>query len=256
MEENKEENENVVNEEEAKEENKEAVNEKEVKEENKEAVNKEKIKEETVKTAKEVKETIKNVDIKKDAKATTNFIVEMVKRPLVRLQEIAEEKNHKDFKYAILLIIVWIISLGIVYLSNYYSIKTFFQYNFVKNILSLVKIVVAPVVGIIIMSAIVFLMNKENKKSFVTTLTAITSAHIPTIVASILGILRLISSNITKLLTPVSSFCSVLSIVFLFYAIKALFGEKNETKFLKTFVIIEAIYYVAYLLISYLEIYI
>ena len=116
------------------------------KEENKEIVNKEEIKEETVKTAKEVKETIKNVDIKKDAKATTNFIVEMVKRPLVRLQEIAEEKDHKDFKYAILLVIVWIISLGIVYLVSHYSIKTFFKYDFVRNILNLVKTVIAPFV--------------------------------------------------------------------------------------------------------------
>ena len=64
--------------------------------ENKEsAVNKEEIKEETVKTAKEVKETIKNVDIKKDAKATTGFITEMIKNPLGRLKEIANDKENK-----------------------------------------------------------------------------------------------------------------------------------------------------------------
>jgi len=82
-------------------------------------VNKDKIKEETVKVAKEVKETIKNVHIKNDAKETTGFITEMIKRPLEKLKEISEDNEHKDFKYAIVLIIIWMIVQGVVYLSTY-----------------------------------------------------------------------------------------------------------------------------------------
>lgn len=225
--------------------------------ENKEsAVNKEEIKEETVKTAKEVKETIKNVDIKKDAKATTGFITEMIKNPLARLKEIAEDKENKDFKYAVVLAIVWMVVLAILHLASYSSIDNFFAYSFTKHFLSLIKVIVAPIIGIIVMSLIVFVMNKNNKKSFITTMTAITAAQIPVIVADILGLLKLISSSIVRLLNPISMFCYVISIVFTFFAIKALFGEEDHSKFLKTFVIIQAIYYVAYLLISYLEIYI
>ena len=182
--------------------------------ENKEQEIKEEIKQETVKTAKEVKETIKNVDIKKDAKATTSFITEMAKRPLVRLKEIAEGTSNKDFKYAVVLAIVWMIAVGLVYLSNY-TLKGFFEYRFVDNVLSLIKVVVGPILGIIIISAIVFMMNKEKKRSFITILTAVTSAKIPTIVAAVIGILRLISSSMTKLLSPITSFCSVISTVFL-----------------------------------------
>lgn len=220
-------------------------------------VNKEEIKQETVKTAKEVKETIKNVDIKKDAKETTGFITEMIKKPLVRLKEIAGDDSHKDFKYAIVLVIVWIIAVGIVHLvRGYYSIDSFFSYGFTKNLLRLIKTMIAPLLGIVIMSVIVFIINKDNKKSFVTVLTSITAAQIPVIVASILNLLYIISASISKLLTPFTVFCSVISTIFTFFAIKALCGEEDNSKFLKTFIIIQAIYYVAYLVISYLEIYI
>ncbi len=226
--------------------------------ENKEsAVNKEEIKAETVKTAKEVKETIKNVNIKKDAKATTGFITEMVKKPLERLKEIADDKENKDFKYAIVLVIVWIIALAIVHLARRYaSIDDFFAYSFTKHFLTLLKVMVAPIIGIIVMSLIIFIVNKNNKKSFITIMTAITAAKIPVIVADIVSILYVISNSISKLLTPFTSFCTIISIIFTFFGVKALCGEENNTKFLKTFIIIQAIYYVAYLVISYLEIYI
>ncbi len=180
----------------------------------------------------------------------------MIKNPLVRLKEIAEDKENKDFKYAIVLEVIWMLVLAILNLATYSSIDYFFAYGFTRHFLSLIKVTIAPIVGIIVMSLIIFTMNKNNKKSFVTILTSITAAKIPVIVANTLGLLKLISSSISKLLTPVSAFCSAISIVFTFFAIKALFGEENNSKFLKTFIIIQAIYYVAYLIISYLEIYI
>lgn len=228
----------------------------ETKEESKKDEIKEEIKNETVKTAKEVKETIKNVDIKKDAKATTGFITEMVKKPLSRLKEIAEDKEHKDFKFAILLVIVWMIVAGIVSLTGYYSFESFFKYNVGEHILALLKVIIAPLLGLVIMSAIIFVMNKNNKKSFVTVFTALTAAKIPTICARVLYLLTLIGSGITKILSPISSFAYVISTIFTFFAIKSLFCEEDNSKFLKTFIIVEAIYYVAYFLLSYLQLYI
>ena len=228
----------------------------EVKEESKKDEIKEEIKNETVKTAKEVKETIKNVDIKKDAKATTGFITEMVKKPLSRLKEIAEDKEHKDLKFAILLVIVWMIASGIVSLTGYYSFESFFKYNVGEHILTLLKVIIAPLLGLVVLSAIVFIMNKKNKKSFVTVFTALTAAKIPTIVVRVLFLLTLIGSSVTKLLNPVAYFANAISIVFTFFAIKALFGEEDNGKFLKIFVIVEAIYYIAYFVFSYMGIYI
>jgi len=105
------------------------------------------------------------------------------------------------------------------------------------------------------MSVIVFAMNKENRRPFVTILTSITATKIPIIIVTILGLLCLISDNsIYKLLNPIATFCQVISIVFMFFAIKAVFGEEDNSKFLKTFIIIQVIYYVVYFVISFLEI--
>ena len=258
-----EENENkeeIINEEVKQEEtNNETVEEvktEETKEKSKTNEIKEEIKNETVKTAKEVKEAIKNVDIKKDAKATTGFITEMVKKPLARLKEIAEDKDHKDFKFAILLVAVWMIVAGVVSLTGYYSFESFFKYNVGTHILSLVKTLIAPLLGLVIMSVIVFVMNKKNKKTFITVFTTLTAAHIPTIVVRVLYLLTLISSNITKILSPIAYFANVITIIFTFFALKSLFGEEDNSKFLKTFIIVEAIYYVVYFLFTYLGIYI
>lgn len=221
------------------------------------AVNTEEIKEETVKTAKEVKETIKNVDIKNDAKATTGFITEMIKNPLVRLKEISEDKENKDFKYAIVLMVVWMIALAILHIARRYaSIDDFFAYSFTKHFLTLLKVTIAPIVGILVMSIIVYITNKNEKKSIVTIITAITAAQIPVIVSDIIWLLYLISSSMSKLLNPISSFCTIISVIYTYFAIKSLYGEEDNSKFLKSFIIIQAIYYVAYLVISYLEIYI
>ncbi len=220
--------------------------------ENNEVVNKDEIKEETMKTAREVRDTIKNVDFKNDAKATKGFVTEMFKNPLERLKQIANDETHKDFKFAVLLAIVWAIAILILYLTTH----KIFTYNFGSRILSLVKSAIAPIIGILIMSAIIFLMNKNNKKSFVTVLTSVTTAKIPVIIANVVGLLRIISSSMSRILSPFSAFCSVISIVLMFFATKSLFGEEDNSKFLKTFVIIEGIYYIAYLIISYLEIYI
>ena len=228
--------------------------------ENKDAVvndeqsKKDEIKEETVKTAQEVKEAIKNVNIKNDAKATTGFIKEMFKNPLGRLKDIAEDNSHKDFKFAVVLAIIWMIVSGLVYIGSYYSIDSFFRYDFGGHLLSLIKAIIAPALGIIVLAAIVFIVNKNNKKSFVTVLTSITAAKIPTILASILGLLRFISLETSKIINPVAAFARVITIVFTFFGVKALFGEEDNSKFLKSFIIIEAIYYVAYFVISFLGI--
>lgn len=216
----------------------------------------EEIKEETIKTAKEVKETIKNVDLKNDAKATKGFVVEMIKEPLERLKVIAKGNDNKDFKFAIILAIVWIVAVGILNLAAYSSIDSFFAYSFTKHLLALLKAMLAPVVGLIVMSLIVFYVKKNNKKSFITILTALTAAKIPTIFARVLMLLTIISSSISKPLSSVSGFCSVMSTVFTFFALKELCEEDENSKFFKKFVIIEAIYYVASFIISYLEIYI
>lgn len=215
-------------------------------------INTEELKKETVDTVNQVKDTIKNVDIKKDAKEATGFITSMFKDPFGAIKGIVNDSANKHFKTAIIFIAVWTIVVFIKALSlKHWSFNILF-----KNVLSLLKIIIAPTLGILVMSCIVYFMNKENKKSLVTTITAVTIAKVPTIIASIISLLTIFASTAYKITGPITSLCSVITTVLTYFAIKAICGEEQNSKFFTKFVIIEAIYYVAYLIISFLEIYI
>lgn len=222
-------------------------------EENKEqTVNTEELKKETVDTVNQVKETIKNVDIKNDAKEATGFATSMFRDPFGAIKEIVNDESNKHFKTAIIFVAIWTIVVFIKALSiKYWSFNALF-----RNILSLVKTIIAPALGIVVLSGIIYFMNKENKKSLVTIMTAVTTAKIPVIAAAVISLLTIFASTAYKITTPITSLCSVISIVLTYFAAKTICGDEQNSKFFKKFVIIETIYYVAYILISFLEIYI
>ena len=215
-------------------------------------VDTEEIKKETVETVNQVKDTIKNVDIKKDAKEATGFISAMFKDPFAKIKEIVDDKGNKNLKIAIIFVVIWTVAVFIKALAaKYWSFDALF-----RNILSLVKTMIAPALSILVLSGIVYVMNKKEKRSLPTLLTSITIAKIPVILASVISLLTIFSYSASKITIPFASFCSIVSIILTYFTIKTIFKEEQNSKFLKTFVIIEAIYYIAYIIISFLEIYI
>ena len=179
----------------------------------------------------------------------------MFKNPLEKIKEIANDTTNQYLKTAIVLLIVWILTILISVLE--FSIFDYFSWNYLgKLLLSYVKAVLAPVFLVAVMSVIIFLMNKKSKKSLTTVMTTVVATKIPVIFANIIGLLTLISSSAVKITSKVSSLASLISTVLMYFAIRELYGEEDETQALKNFVIIEAIYLVAALVISYLGIYI
>lgn len=218
-------------------------------------VNTEEIKKETAETVNQVKETIKNVDIKNDAKAATGFVSSMFKDPLGTIKQIAEDDSNKHFKTAVIFMIVWMAAILISSLFGASISRFSFNLAF-KQILSIIKAVVAPLLGVIVLSVVIYLMNKENKKSIVTNITVVVTAKIPVIIASIVSLLTIISTQVGQITRPFSSLCSVISIALTYFATKSIFGEEQNSKFFKKFVLIESIFYIVYFAISFLGIYI
>lgn len=217
-------------------------------------VNTEEIKKETVETVNQVKETIKNVDIKKDAKEATGFVSSMFKDPFGTIKQIVNDSTNKFFKIAIIFMSLWIVAI---FIGNLFETSmTRFSFNLAfKQILSIIKAVVAPLVGVIVLSGIIYLMNKENKKSITTIMTAIVTAKIPVIIATAISLLTIIDYKISYITAPFASLCNVITVVLMYFATKSIFGEEQNSKFLKKFVIIQTIYYAIYIVISFLGIY-
>lgn len=225
-------------------------------EENKEekfSIDKENLKNETVETAKKVKESVKETNIKEETKNAKSFILDMFKNPLEKIKEVAQDDTAKYLKTAILLILVWIIAI---FISSTYTTIHYWGFTRVfNNILSILKKILSPAIGIIIYSLIVLVMNKNNKKSLTTIISTITITQLPLILSQVVSLLTIFSSKISLVTAPFAMLCSTVAIVLGFFGFKSLFEEECKT-FIKKYVLIQIVYYVVYIVIGLLGIYI
>ncbi len=223
--------------------------------ENDKKIDTDKILKETTNTINEVKDQVKGSfkkdELKNSAKETTNFIVGMFKNPLEELKNIASDKTNKNFKYAVILAIIWIVAVLILRIYN-----SSLSWNVVKYLLPLVKSAVAPILVILVLSIIIFVMNRNKDKNLITVMTVVTAAKLPVVIASVINLLRLISSRVTTVTSPFASLCAIISTVLVYFGAKFVLGEEDDKSYIKKFVLIEAIYYIAYIVLGLLEIYI
>lgn len=221
------------------------------KKEEKISANAEELKKETVETAQKVKENLKNTNIKEETKATKGLLVDMFKDPIGKIKEVAHDTEGKYFKTALILIIVWII---LVFIKATYS--TIHHYGLIRvfsNLLSILKVILAPALGIGVLSLITYLYGNKNKKTLPTIISTITITKIPVIIGVLVSLLTIFSYDISLITNPFVSLCSVISIVLGFFGLKHLFDEECST-FIKKYVLIQVVYYACSVLIGLLQI--
>lgn len=215
-------------------------------------VNSEEIKEETKNTVNDVKETIKNVNIKDDAKKTTNFVTSMFSKPLETLKSVANDGKNKNLKHALILAIIWLVTILLKSLFGYHWAWRYFG----LGLRSVLQSLLAPVIGIISMGLVIYFMQKDEKKSLTTIFTTITIAATPHILVTVLSLLSLFSSNFNTVLSPLSSFATTITTVYMYFAMKLLIGNEENSKFVKKYAIIQGIYFIIYFALTFLGIYI
>ena len=212
------------------------------------------IKQETVNTFNEAKEKMKNINFKEEAEIGKGLFKKLITAPRDAINEIAHDQENNFFKTALLLVIIW---AGIVLIKQiiYYINAKYIKFS-AQNILTLIKVTIAPVLRILTLTAALYIVNKKSKKSFITTITTFTVAKLPVIVSSLFGFLTYISAKITDITNPISTWLSVLSTVLVYFAVKSLTDEEDDSKAFKSFIIIEGIFYIVYFALSFLGIYI
>lgn len=221
------------------------------------------LKKETKQTVEQVKETIKNADLKKDAKAAKGFFSSFFKNPLGEVEKCASDKKSSFLKVAIIILLVWLVAIFISraasvasrYLFGTYGSFSYFFKNLFSNVMTIIKELIAPVIGIAVLSGLSYGFSKNKNKSFVGTASTIVISYIPTVIASIVNLLVIFGSGITKITNYFSSFCGVLSTILLYFAIKYLSGESEDKYYFWKFALIIGIFYVVKFVFSYLGIY-
>lgn len=207
------------------------------------------LKQETVKTFNEAKEKMKNINLKEEAEIGKGLLKRLWQKPIETIKEIANDKENKAFKTALLLVALWAI-IALVNVLGYYLSSEYIKFNFLATL----KVTVAPVLTVLAMTLSVYLVNDRAKESIAKLLTSVTFAYIPSILSALLYLLHFISSKMYTILDPVSGILNIVSVVLMYHTVKALSEGEDETKTLKKFIKIEVVYYVIAFAISFLGI--
>ena len=177
-----------------------------------------------------------------------------IKNPLEKIKDVAADVSGKYFKMVLLLVIVWTV---LVFIDATYSTIYYWGFSRVfSKMLSVLKVILAPALGVLVYSIIVLVLNKQNKKPLTTIISTITITKLPVILASLVSLLTIISSKISLVTSPFSALCSTLAVVLGYFGLKKLFEEETSKTFIKKYVLIQVIYYVVYIVIGLFGIYI
>lgn len=227
-------------------------------------VNAEDIKKEAKETVNQVKDSFKNVNMKKETEKAKSYFSRMLKEPVTVIGEIAHDESNSFFKTALVLLVVWIvISLVTAIIGLVVSIvRTIFgigfEYilqNLLGNIWNIITSVIAPIISVVLLTGVIFLMNKKSKKSFLATFATVMAAKIPVVISVIIGLISFIP-YIGRITSPISGVLSIISTVLAYFAIKELNDEATYDGALKKFIIIEGIFYLVQFVLSFMRIYI
>jgi hypothetical protein len=112
----------------------------------------------------------------------------------------------------------------------------------------------APLIGIVVYSYIIYFMQKSSKRNLTTNITVVTTSMIPMILVQILSVLKLFSYEFIKIIEPLSIFATVISIVLIYFSTKELMDEEDDNTFIKKFCSIQFIYFVVYFVLTFLRI--
>ena len=170
--------------------------------------------------------------------------------PFELIDKAANGPKNYFLLFAVILLVIWVgtalIQSIISTVMTLLNISTYFREGFfvVSKILSVFGNLLAPVVMIAFLSLLVFLFKKGEKKSFITVMISVTIACAPFVVSSILSLLGVFTTNITGgLVSAFATFCLVISSIFMFFTIKALYNQDDNNKVYRKYLIIMGIFY-------------
>lgn len=213
--------------------------------------NTEEIKQEVKETVTETKEQPRTTNVKKDYSASKNFFKNIFKTPYDEIKNVA--KSPKSYFIIILVsFITWVVAEligGIISLirnmvsfSWYSNIFSYLADSFI-DIVGFFFTILGPAIIIAALSLIIYLFMKNKKKNYITIASTLILAYIPVITSSIISLLGYINTYVARFTNTYANFCSVITAVLTYFAIKALYSEEDDNKATITYLIVMGIYF-------------
>lgn len=205
------------------------------------SVDTEDLKKETKETVNQVKETIKNVNLKDDAKATKGFVKEMFSNPIEAV------KRASSGEEGILKKVIIIVLLHIVVMCAYKIIEVIRNNGITQILFHLDEIIwysTKPLVSIILFSLIIYIMNKNNKKTLTVIASTMVVATIPLVIFDLLELIRMVTHGVSAVAIFTNSLSTMffgIYIIIAYFGMKEIFGITEENKAIKKFSLVQLI---------------
>ena len=187
------------------------------------------------------------MNFKEEAQKGKGLLGKLFKDPVGTIKEIVDDDKNQFYKTALFVVGIWVAIILIKQLLNF-LIHEYYTFN----ALSVLKLLLAPILEVLVMAIVIHMLNKEHKQPLTKAITAVAIAKIPYVISACLGFLTYISSRMSYITSPIYSLLNVISTVLMFFVIKEMFKEKENS--LKAFVKVEVVYYIAVFVFSFLGI--
>jgi len=212
------------------------------------------LKKEAAESVNQVKEIIKNVDIKEEAKKTHGFLKDMLVDPIGKIKTIAG--NTAEFFHVSVIILALWVAASFLSVVLAYTGRTWVFGNVIQNIFSIVMSTISPVVAVLVMSAIAYLFLKDKIKQITPVVIIIIIASTPRVMSAVINILPSLISTSSRIVSPITSFLYIVSVILVYFGLKALSGENKDEVFFKKYMMIQGAYFVTMFVLAFLSIHI
>lgn len=198
------------------------------------------------------KDNFVQIDFKDGSKKFKEFISSFFTNPIGLIKKISQSNDTKFFNVSSLLLLIWLI---ITLIHSLFG--NTLNYHGSTYIFAVIGDLTIPILSVGFISLIIHSINpnQDDEYRLTKTLTLVIACKIPIIISNFISLLTLVSSKANFLTIPIYYFCFIISTILTFFAVKYLYKESDDSKSFKRFLIIESIFYVIYLLLSFLNIY-
>lgn len=192
------------------------------------------------------------VNLKDFSKDYKYFFKSFFTNPISCLKSITKSNDNKFLNISFFILIFWIFITLIHSLLKYNYVYDGFSY-----FLLVLRDLTIPILSVGFLSLIIYCVkpNKEDDITLSNSIASIIVCKIPIIISSFISLITLISSKAYFITKPISYFCSIVSILLTFFAVKFLYKESEDARTFKAFLVVEAIFYIVYIFLSFLDIY-
>ena len=204
---------------------------------------KDELKKEAVEAVSQVKDVIKNVDVKAETEKTKGFFMDMAANPIGKIKSVADS-GSSFLSIAMIIFVVWTAATFV--RSALSAITLSWQFsNIIPRLVSIVTSTVSPAFILLALSIAVYIFYKDRAKQFMPLIITITIASAPRAIGAVLSIITILIPTSGMVIGSVNAFLNLISIVLVYFGLKAFVGEQSDESFFKNFLKIQCVYFIA-----------